>query len=108
MGRTTEAVIPITFLQALRAFAPQFAEVDRTRAGKDLRSGSGPSAGLSGAAALLGIGGGYAQQDAEECWTAIQSGLKDVPGVKAEGEERPSAGFIDQYMSTETRREWVL
>lgn len=105
MGRTTDAVIPLSFLQALRGFAPQFAEVDRSRAGKSLGTGSGPSAGLSGAAAMLGIGGGYAQQDAEECWTAIQSALKDVPGLKQASEERPSANFIEQYMGVEIRRE---
>jgi ubiquitin carboxyl-terminal hydrolase 14 len=97
MGRTTEAVVPLAFLQALRAAAPQFAEVDRARAGK----GSGPSAGLPGAAAMLGIGGGYAQQDAEECWTAIQSGLRDVPGTSGGG------NFVDQHMQLEFRREWV-
>jgi ubiquitin carboxyl-terminal hydrolase 14 len=105
MSRTTDAVIPISFLQALRGFAPQFAEVDRGRAGKDARTGSGPSAGLTGAAAMLGMGGGYAQQDAEECWTAIQSGLKDVPGTKQDGQERATSNFIDQYMATEVRRE---
>jgi ubiquitin carboxyl-terminal hydrolase 14 len=98
MGRTTEPVIPLAFLQALRAAAPQFAEVDRARAGK----GSGPSAGLPGAAALLGGGGGYAQQDAEECWGAILQGLRDVPGVGT------GAGtFVDQHMLCEFKHEWV-
>jgi ubiquitin carboxyl-terminal hydrolase 14 len=59
MGKTTEGVVPLRFLQVLRQVVPQFGEVDR---------------GKSGA-----MGVAYAQQDAEECWGAIANSLKEVP-----------------------------
>jgi ubiquitin carboxyl-terminal hydrolase 14 len=107
MARTTEPALPLAFLQALRAAAPQFAEVDRARAGKDLRSGAGPSGGLSGAAAMMGIGGGFAQQDAEEAWGAITAALKDVPGEPLPAGASGPTGFIDQFMRVEMRREYA-
>ncbi|KAG2117108.1 uncharacterized protein F5147DRAFT_750863 [Suillus discolor] len=86
MSRTTEGYIPNSFLTVLRQIVPQFGEVDRS--GKN------------------GILGGYAQQDAEECWTQLANGLKEVPGIDATG--NTTAGgrrFVDQFMMAEIRRE---
>jgi ubiquitin carboxyl-terminal hydrolase 14 len=100
MGRTTEGVMPIGFLNSLRAAVPQFGEVDRSRAAKGM---------------MAGMGAMYAQQDAEECWTAITNALKDVPGlegkesegasnqVQAEGAGRKK--FVEQFLMAEMRRE---
>lgn len=55
MSGTTEGYAPHHFLGALRQVAPQFAEMGRG-------------------------GGGYAQQDADECWTTMTNALRAVPG----------------------------
>ncbi|KAL0952715.1 hypothetical protein HGRIS_006950 [Hohenbuehelia grisea] len=109
MGSTSEAVTPTAFLAALREVNPQFAERDRS--GK--------------AAAAMGMGGGFAQQDSEECYSLILHALRDVPGlppqplvklpasddgmqvdeplpVQAEGDRKK---FIEQFMMGEMRRE---
>ncbi|TFK48273.1 cysteine proteinase [Heliocybe sulcata] len=78
MSETTEAVTPMGFLSVLRQVAPQFAEMDRSKGGM-MR--------------------GYAQQDAEECWTAITNALKEVPGPSSNGK------FVEQYLQGEIRRE---
>ncbi|KAG1740649.1 cysteine proteinase [Suillus lakei] len=79
MSRTTEGYIPNTAV-------PQFGEVDRS--GKN------------------GILGGYAQQDAEECWTQLANGLKEVPGIDATGATIAGGRrFVDQFMMAEMRRE---
>lgn len=86
MSRTTEGYIPTTFLTVLRQAVPQFGEVDRS--GKN------------------GILGGYAQQDAEECWTQLANGLKEVPGIDATGNTVTGGRrFVDQFMMAEMRRE---
>lgn len=86
MSRTTEGYIPTTFLTVLRQAVPQFGEVDRS--GKN------------------GILGGYAQQDAEECWTQLANGLKEVPGIDATGNTVAGGRrFVDQFMMAEMRRE---
>ncbi|KAG2078471.1 cysteine proteinase [Suillus decipiens] len=88
MSRTTEGYIPTTFLTVLRQVVPQFGEVDR-----------------SGKNGILGPAG-YAQQDAEECWTQLANGLKEVPGIDITG-NTVSGGrrFVDQFMMAEMRRE---
>lgn len=99
MARTTDGVLPLAFLSALRAAVPQFGEV--SRAGKGAGAGAGPA---------------YAQQDAEECWGALTNALKDVPGLPgAESEEAadqaqaegagPRGKFIEQFLMAEMRRE---
>ncbi|EIN05233.1 cysteine proteinase [Punctularia strigosozonata HHB-11173 SS5] len=80
MSRSTEGVIPLRFLQVLRQVVPQFGELDRSK---------------SGAMATA-----YAQQDAEECWTAIANSLKEVPLAGTPGKK-----FIEQYMMGVMRRE---
>lgn len=55
MAGTTEGYAPHFFLSALRQVAPQFAEMGRG-------------------------GGGFAQQDADECWTTMTNALRAVPG----------------------------
>ena len=84
MQKTTDPIIPHTFLSALRQAHPQFAELDR-RGGK---------------ADPFGMGGGnYAQQDAEECYIGI---LNDLREVKIKDSQQ---GFIEKYMMAEMRRE---
>lgn len=75
MDRKTDGVVPVFFLQLLRQLVPQFAE----------RSQHGP---------------GFAQQDAEECWTQIVNQLSVLPGT-GEGEAR----FVEQYMMGEMVKE---
>ncbi|RDX47629.1 cysteine proteinase [Lentinus brumalis] len=81
MAKTTDSVTPSAFLAALRHAFPQFAEQSRA----------------TGVKALMG--GGYAQQDAEECWVQLTNALKDVPGPSS-----GSAKFVDQYMTGVLRR----
>ncbi|THH05676.1 hypothetical protein EW145_g4618 [Phellinidium pouzarii] len=64
---------PMSFLASLRQAVPQFGEL--------ARQGKG---GMSG----------YAQQDAEECWTQIFNALKALPG-----------NFVEHFMLGEMRRE---
>ncbi|KAH9922256.1 cysteine proteinase [Fomitopsis serialis] len=87
MSRTTDSVVPSTFLTALRQAFPQFAEQSR--------SGKG-----TGGFAM------YAQQDAEECWVQLTNSLRDVPvpGPSSDGSSLPRK-FVDQYMTGEVRRE---
>ncbi|KAH8105719.1 cysteine proteinase [Phellopilus nigrolimitatus] len=80
---TAGAFTPMGFLSALRQAVPQFGELARV--------------GKSGT-------GGYAQQDAEECWTQIFNALKAVPGNEQDGIAARKK-FIDQYMMGEMRRE---
>lgn len=101
MSRTTDSITPIGFLQVLRQVNPQFAEVDR-----------------SGKGGMMGGAGGYAQQDAEECYQAIINTLRNVPGLDASGSSVAAHGgtaaaqssigerkLVDQYLMGEMRRE---
>ncbi|KIK09583.1 hypothetical protein K443DRAFT_671480 [Laccaria amethystina LaAM-08-1] len=101
MSRTTDSITPVGFLQVLRQVNPQFAEVDR-----------------SGKGGMMGAAGGYAQQDAEECFQAIINTLRNVPGLDASGSSIAAhAGtgaaqsaigerkLVDQYLMGEMRRE---
>ncbi|KAK7055476.1 ubiquitin carboxyl-terminal hydrolase [Favolaschia claudopus] len=83
MSRTADTVAPMAFLNLLREVNPQFAERDR-HAGHNTN-------------ALLG--GGYAQQDADECLTTIVTSLGSVPGNTATGEVETNRKFIEQYMT---------
>ncbi|KAI0299041.1 cysteine proteinase [Multifurca ochricompacta] len=74
MASSTGGVMPLAFLTVLRDAVPQFAERSRT-------------------------GNGYAQQDAEECWTQLTNRLKDVPGESTLGASSSRTKFIDQYMT---------
>ncbi|KAI9058743.1 cysteine proteinase [Trametes sanguinea] len=87
MAKTTESVTPSAFLAALRQAFPQFAQQ------------MSPSAGIK---AL--IGGGYAQQDAEECWVQLTNSLKEVPGLAGPSGSNASQKFVDQFMTGELRR----
>jgi ubiquitin carboxyl-terminal hydrolase 14 len=117
MSRTTESVLPLQVLTALRQFAPQFAERARGPSGA---GGSAPSAGITGSAAMLGGGGGFAQQDAEECWGALVTAIKEVPGLPPSQSPEASAQaqegavpdhrvadkkFVEQFLTGEMRRE---
>ncbi|KAF9235909.1 hypothetical protein BU15DRAFT_77515 [Melanogaster broomeanus] len=84
MSRTTESVVPTSFLNILRQVVPQFGEVDRSKAG------------------MLA---GYAQQDAEECWSQMTNSLKDVPGIDVSGSSVAGKKFVDQFLTGEIRRE---
>ncbi|KAF8654777.1 hypothetical protein AX16_003432 [Volvariella volvacea WC 439] len=89
MSRTTDSITPHQFLQTLRQVNPQFAERDR--------SGKG-SAGLPGL-------GGYAQQDAEECYTQVINTLRNVPGIGPNGAGNTEGKkFVDQYLMGEVQR----
>ncbi|KAH9062633.1 hypothetical protein EDB83DRAFT_845612 [Lactarius deliciosus] len=74
MSRSTGGVMPLAFLNVLRDAVPQFAERSRT-------------------------GNGYAQQDAEECWTQVTNRLRDVSGASTLGSSSTRTKFIDQYMT---------
>ncbi|KAG5641931.1 hypothetical protein DXG03_003957 [Asterophora parasitica] len=95
MSRTTDSITPLSFLSTLRQVNPQFAELDR-------------------GSKLPGVAGGYAQQDAEECFGQIITTLRNVPGIPAAGSSTPSVSeqaaanprkFVDQYLLGEMRRE---
>jgi len=46
--------------------------------------------------------------DAEECWTQLANGLKEVPGIDASGNTVTGGRrFVDQFMMAEMRREYV-
>ncbi|KAH9980581.1 cysteine proteinase [Russula compacta] len=74
MARSTGGVMPLTFITVLRDAVPQFSERNRS-------------------------GSGYAQQDAEECWTQLTSRLRDAPGISISGAGTSRTAFIDQYMT---------
>ncbi|KAI9461953.1 hypothetical protein BJY52DRAFT_167947 [Lactarius psammicola] len=74
MSRSTGGVMPLAFLTVLRDAVPQFAERSRS-------------------------GNGFAQQDAEECWTQVTNRLRDVPGASTLGASSTRTKFIDQYMT---------
>ena len=76
---SVEPFTPLSFVSALRQAVPQFGEL--ARVGK-------------------GGMGGYAQQDAEECFTQISHALQSIPG---RGETRKT--FIEQFLMAEMRRE---
>ncbi|KAG8215408.1 hypothetical protein J3R82DRAFT_9015 [Butyriboletus roseoflavus] len=84
MSRTTDSIIPNTFLTVLRHAVPQFNELDRSKSGPTM---------------------GYAQQDAEECWSQMTNALKDVPGIDPSGASVASKKFVDQFLVGEMRRE---
>ncbi|KAJ4480924.1 hypothetical protein J3R30DRAFT_3462421 [Lentinula aciculospora] len=95
LARTSDAVNPTSFLNVLRQVNPQFAERDR-----------------SGKGAMKGRGGGFAQQDAEECYSQVLNSVRDVevpdtlihPGtINGAGGQRKK--FIEQFMMGEIRRE---
>ncbi|KIK95193.1 hypothetical protein PAXRUDRAFT_779329 [Paxillus rubicundulus Ve08.2h10] len=75
MSRTTESVVPASFLTVLRQVIPQFGEVDRSRA------------------------------DAEECWSQMTNALKEVPAIDASGSSIAGKKFVDQFLAGEMRRE---
>ncbi|EIM84385.1 cysteine proteinase [Stereum hirsutum FP-91666 SS1] len=87
MSNTTDGVTPFSFLQMLRQAAPQFAERAR---------------GSKGGNGILDMGG-YAQQDAEECWTALVNSLKSVKGLP--GPLAHNNNFVEQFMTGKMRRE---
>ncbi|KAK3943972.1 putative ubiquitin carboxyl-terminal hydrolase [Diplogelasinospora grovesii] len=81
MSQTTQGMAPYTFLYAIRETFPQFAELSR-------------------------VGGGFAQQDAEEAWSQIMSQLKQKLVIKSgedseEGEEAKGISFVERYMAGE-------
>ena len=73
---------PLAFLTVLREAVPQFGELARVgKAGSE----------------------GYAQQDAEECWTQLSTSLQEIPGTTSQGSS--SKSFIEQYMMGDMRSE---
>ncbi|XP_062583237.1 ubiquitin carboxyl-terminal hydrolase 14-like [Saccostrea cucullata] len=78
MDKTGAAIPPIIFLQVLHMAYPQFAEKSEH--------------------------GGFAQQDANECWTEVVRCLQqkvDVPEELIKEGAKPSNKFIDQYLGGE-------
>ncbi|KAG6028451.1 hypothetical protein E4U41_000668 [Claviceps citrina] len=75
MGATQAAYQPLSFLLALRAVFPQFAE--RAKSSND-----------------------YAQQDAEEAWSQIIQQL-DQNMLNRDQEDAPATSFVAKYMSGE-------
>ncbi|KAJ7080025.1 hypothetical protein B0H15DRAFT_933361 [Mycena belliarum] len=84
MQRTSDTVAPVMFLNLLREVNPQFAERDRAHS--------------HGMNAIMG--GGYAQQDADECLTTIVTALGSVPGQSSGANKK----FVEQYMMGEMTR----
>ncbi|EJU00282.1 ubiquitin carboxyl-terminal hydrolase 6 [Dacryopinax primogenitus] len=86
MGQTTDPFSPFVFLTLLRQVNPQFAEMTRT-------------------------GGGYAQQDADECWQQIVTSLNNLPGIHPAhrgdvemddaGSSAPVRHFTEQFLMGE-------
>ncbi|UZP37943.1 hypothetical protein NXS19_005759 [Fusarium pseudograminearum] len=74
-GNNTGTLSPLTFLGALRAVFPQFAEKSKT-------------------------GQGYAQQDAEEAWSQIVQQLNQKLRITG-SEDSPEKSFVEKYMSGE-------
>ncbi|KAK7485364.1 hypothetical protein BaRGS_00023463 [Batillaria attramentaria] len=83
MDRSATAIPPIIFLQVLHMAFPRFAE--------------------------KGEGGGYVQQDANECWVEIMRSLQQKLTVnnteEGQGSASASSGFIDQYFGGEFESE---
>lgn len=75
---TAGAFTPLAFLSALRQAFPQFGEMARVGKAR----------------------GGYAQQDAEECYAQILQALQSIPGIGG-----PRKRFVEQYMTGEMQRE---
>ncbi|KAJ6554509.1 hypothetical protein B0H19DRAFT_1153877 [Mycena capillaripes] len=88
MAHTADTVAPVAFLNLLREVNPQFAERDRAHS--------------SGMSALMG--GGYAQQDADECLTTIVTSLGTVSGQSTSGTVAANKKFVEQYMTGEMIR----
>ncbi|KAK2465548.1 hypothetical protein APHAL10511_002440 [Amanita phalloides] len=88
MTSTTESVNPSGFLQVLRQVNPQFAERDRSH--------------RVGTAGLFS----YAQQDAEECYSQIINGLRQIPGLPSDNSTSGSQtkSFVEQYLMGEMQR----
>ncbi|PTD05077.1 Ubiquitin carboxyl-terminal hydrolase 6 [Fusarium culmorum] len=74
-GNNTGTLPPLTFLGALRAVFPQFAEKSKT-------------------------GQGYAQQDAEEAWSQIVQQLNQKLRITG-SEDSSGKSFVEKYMSGE-------
>lgn len=72
MSETQEGFPPLLFLNALRTAFPRFAEKAKS-------------------------GNGFAQQDAEECWTEIQQQLRQK--LKVQGADSKEISFVDKYMA---------
>ncbi|RPD63335.1 cysteine proteinase [Lentinus tigrinus ALCF2SS1-6] len=86
MTKTTDSITPSAFLAALRHAFPQFAEQTRATSIKAL------------------LVGGYAQQDAEECWVQMTNALKEVQGLPGPSSGSANAKFVEQFMTGELRR----
>ncbi|KAJ7607322.1 hypothetical protein FB45DRAFT_948062 [Roridomyces roridus] len=84
MQRTADVLAPVAFLNLLREINPQFAERSHSHS-------SNPMPAM--------MGGGYAQQDADECLTTIVSQLGSVPGAAGSNKK-----FVEQYMTGEMTR----
>lgn len=76
LGNTTEAYSPFAFWTMLRTHVPQFQE---------MRNGF------------------PAQQDAEECWSAILTTLKATLDGQSEGKR-----WVDQFMTGTMTTQWAL
>ncbi|KAJ8075219.1 deubiquitinating enzyme [Marasmius tenuissimus] len=96
MARTTDSINPSSFLNVLRQVNPQFAERDRSAKGGGM---------------MAMMGGGYSQQDAEECYSQVLNSLREVDVLEAlipPGTNPVSGGrrkFIEQFLMGEIRRE---
>lgn len=77
MTEMTEPIAPLHFLSLLREANPQFAEIARG-------------------------GGGYAQQDAGECWIQILNSMRHA------GLGREQGGWTDRYMTSEMETTYVV
>lgn len=78
MDKSGAAIPPMIFIQVLHMAYPQFAEKSEH--------------------------GGFAQQDANECWTEVVRCLQqevDVPQELSKEGAKPSSRFIDQYLGGE-------
>jgi len=88
MDGSEDGITPTTFLGALRRLVPQFNEMAQSK--------------------KVGFGmGGYAQQDADECWSAIVNAMRHLPGTAPPGENstRNSKNFVEQSMLAELTTE---
>lgn len=103
MGKTTEGLPPIRFLQILRQVEPRFAEVRQgAYAQQGPYSNSTPHGGNPNARA----------PDADECWVQILNSLSNGPlsglDVTAGVSTTPNTRFVDQFLAGEMTKTYKV
>jgi len=85
MDGSQEGVLPTSFLSSLRRLVPQFNEMATGTKGFGMR--------------------GYAQQDADECWSAIVNAMRQLPGTSSDETGARQKNFVEQSLLAELTTE---